>query len=105
MQDKAQAHLYKGPMDVVRQTIARDGLLGMYAGLESTFWRHVLWNGAYFSVIFKCRAMMPKAESKAQELRNNFISGAIGGFAGTAVNTPADVFKSRIRKFAVLVDV
>lgn len=42
---------------------------------------------------------MPKAEGKAQELRNNFISGSIGGFVGTALNTPVDVFKSRVREF------
>ena len=86
-------------MDVVKKIIAKDGLLGMYAGLESTFWRHVLWNGGYFGCIFQVRALMPKAESKGQELRNNFISGSVGGFVGTAINTPADVFKSRVREW------
>lgn len=81
----------------MRQTIARDGILGMYAGLESTFWRHVLWNGGYFGCIFQVRSLMPKAENKGQQLRNDFISGAVGGFVGTALNTPADVFKSRVR--------
>lgn len=37
LQDKAQAHLYSGPMDVVGKIIKADGLLGLYAGLESTF--------------------------------------------------------------------
>ena len=37
LQDKNST--YKGPMDVVSQIIKKDGLLGMYAGLESTFWR------------------------------------------------------------------
>ncbi|PWN88972.1 mitochondrial carrier [Acaromyces ingoldii] len=97
LQDRAQAHLYKGPMDVVQKIVAKDGLLGLYAGLESTFWRHVLWNGGYFGCIFQVRALMPKAENKGQELRNNFISGMIGGFVGTALNTPADVFKSRVQ--------
>ncbi|CEH12811.1 probable odc2-mitochondrial 2-oxodicarboxylate carrier [Ceraceosorus bombacis] len=97
LQDKAQSHLYTGPMDVVGKIVKADGLLGLYAGLESTFWRHVLWNGGYFGVIQSTRAMMPPAENKAQELRNNFISGAIGGFVGTALNTPADVVKSRIQ--------
>lgn len=69
----------------------------MYAGLESTFWRHVLWNGGYFGCIFQVRSLMPKAEGKGQELRNNFISGSIGGFVGTAINTPVDVFKSRVQ--------
>lgn len=30
-------------------------------------------------------------------MRNNFFSGAIGGFIGTALNTPFDVVKSRIQ--------
>jgi len=28
---------------------------------------------------------------------NNFISGTVGGFVGTAINTPFDVVKSRIQ--------
>ena len=35
---------FSGPMDVIRKTIASDGLLGMYKGLESTVWRHVMWS-------------------------------------------------------------
>lgn len=37
------------------------------------------------------------AQSKSQELTNNFISGSIGGGVGTAINTPFDVVKSRIQ--------
>ncbi|KAG0653266.1 hypothetical protein C6P46_003156, partial [Rhodotorula mucilaginosa] len=35
--------------------------------------------------------------SKTAQLRNDFISGAIGGFVGTALNTPFDVVKSRVQ--------
>lgn len=97
LQDKAQAHLYSGPMDVVRKIVKTDGLLGLYAGMESTFWRHVLWNGGYFGCIHQVKSLFPKATGKGEELRNNFISGAIGGFVGTVINTPADVVKSRIQ--------
>ncbi|PWY99024.1 putative ODC2-mitochondrial 2-oxodicarboxylate carrier [Testicularia cyperi] len=97
LQDRAQSHLYTGPMDVVRKIIQADGVLGLYAGLESTFWRHVLWNGGYFGCIFQVKSLLPKPSNKPEEIRNNFISGAIGGFVGTALNTPADVVKSRIQ--------
>ena len=40
LQDKNST--YKGPMDVVGQIVKKEGLLGMYAGLEPTFWRCVL---------------------------------------------------------------
>ncbi|KAH6907299.1 organic acid transporter [Coprinopsis sp. MPI-PUGE-AT-0042] len=95
LQDKTST--FKGPMDVVRQTIAKEGLLGLYSGMESTFWRHVYWNAGYFGTIYQIKSLLPPPLSKDRELLNNFISGAIGGFAGTVVNTPFDVVKSRIQ--------
>ncbi|KAI0035525.1 mitochondrial carrier [Vararia minispora EC-137] len=94
LQDKAST--FAGPMDVVRKVIAADGVLGLYAGMEATFWRHWWWNGGYFGSIFQVKAMMPKATTPQGELFNNFVSGAIGGFIGTALNTPC-VVKSRIQ--------
>ncbi|GJN93890.1 hypothetical protein Rhopal_006949-T1 [Rhodotorula paludigena] len=95
LQDKNST--YKGPMDVVAQIVRKEGLLGLYAGLEPTFWRHVTWNGGYFGCIFQVRALLPKAETKSAQLFNDFVSGAIGGFVGTAFNTPFDVVKSRVQ--------
>lgn len=37
LQDKNS--VYAGPMDVVRTIIKKDGALGLYAGMEATFWR------------------------------------------------------------------
>ena len=37
LQDKSST--YAGPIDVVKKIIKNDGLLGMYAGMEATFWR------------------------------------------------------------------
>lgn len=37
LQDKNST--YKGPIDVVKQVVRKDGLLGLYVGMESTFWR------------------------------------------------------------------
>lgn len=68
-------------------------------------YRHLYWNGGYFGCIFQVRALLPKAEvrhlpmpslasvqcnaqNQQSELLNNFISGSVGGFAGTALNTP-----------------
>ncbi|KDR77997.1 hypothetical protein GALMADRAFT_244964 [Galerina marginata CBS 339.88] len=95
LQDKKST--YKGPIDVVKQVVQKEGLLGLYAGMESTFWRHVWWNGGYFGSIYQVKALLPKPESPKAELLNNFISGSIGGFAGTVINTPFDVVKSRIQ--------
>lgn len=39
LQDKKST--FKGPLEVVKTVIAKDGVLGLYAGLEATFWRYV----------------------------------------------------------------
>ncbi|OQE37906.1 hypothetical protein PENCOP_c009G06742 [Penicillium coprophilum] len=99
LQDKAQAHKYNGMLDVVKKIVAAEGPLAMYNGLESTMWRHVLWNAGYFGCIFQVRAQLPAAEpgNKNQQTRNDLIAGTIGGITGTLLNTPMDVVKSRIQ--------
>ncbi|EIN05712.1 mitochondrial carrier [Punctularia strigosozonata HHB-11173 SS5] len=95
LQDKSST--YAGPWDVVRQIVKAEGPLGLYAGMEATFWRHVWWNGGFFGSIYQVRALLPKAESKSGEMLHNFASGSVGGFIGTVINTPFDVVKSRIQ--------
>lgn len=95
LQDKKST--FAGPVDVLRQVVRKEGLLGLYTGMEATFWRHLWWNGGYFGCIYQVRSLLPKPENQRSELMNNFISGSIGGFVGTALNTPFDVVKSRIQ--------
>lgn len=97
MQDKAQAHKYNGLIDCVRKTVQAEGVLALYNGLESTAWRHILWNSGYFGCIFQVKALLPKASAKSEQIRNDLLSGAIGGTVGTILNTPMDVVKSRIQ--------
>lgn len=97
LQDKASAGKYNGMVDCVVKTVRNEGLLAMYQGLESTMWRHILWNAGYFGCIFQVRQLMPKADNKRGQMVNDLISGSIGGTFGTMVNTPMDVVKSRIQ--------
>lgn len=97
LQDKAQAHKYAGPLDCVQKIIRQEGILTLYQGLESTMWRHVLWNAGYFGCIFQVRALLPKASDKKGQIMNDLVSGTVGGTVGTILNTPMDVVKSRIQ--------
>ncbi|KAF2263993.1 mitochondrial carrier [Lojkania enalia] len=97
LQDKAQAHKYSGMLDCVLKIVRNEGPLTLYQGLESTMWRHILWNAGYFGCIFQVRALMPKASDKKAQITNDLVSGAIGGTVGTVLNTPMDVVKSRIQ--------
>ncbi|KAF7789092.1 hypothetical protein EIP86_000025 [Pleurotus ostreatoroseus] len=91
LQDKAST--FKGPMDVVKTVVQKEGLLVHNHAARRHFW----WNAGYFGCIFKVRSMLPKPETKQARLGNDLIAGTIGGFVGTAVNTPFDVVKSRIQ--------
>lgn len=97
LQDRASAGKYNGMIDTFAKIVRNEGLLAMYNGLESTMWRHVLWNAGYFGCIFQVRELMPKAQNKSQQMRNDLLSGSIGGTFGTVLNTPMDVVKSRIQ--------
>jgi len=97
LQDKAQAGKYTGMVDVVVKTVKAEGPLALYNGLESTMWRHIVWNAGYFGCIFQVRALLPKADNKTTQMGYDMLSGAIGGTVGTIFNTPMDVVKSRIQ--------
>ncbi|KAF2088777.1 mitochondrial 2-oxodicarboxylate carrier protein-like protein [Saccharata proteae CBS 121410] len=97
LQDKAQAHKYNGMADCVKKIVAQEGVLTLYQGLESTMWRHILWNAGYFGCIFQVRGLLPEAKDKKSKVTNDLMSGAIGGTVGTILNTPMDVVKSRIQ--------
>ena len=97
LQDRSSK--YNGMLDVVKKIIQTEGPLAMYNGLESTLWRHILWNAGYFGSIFQIRAQLPQVEpgNKSQQTRNDLVAGSIGGIIGTVLNTPMDVVKSRIQ--------
>jgi solute carrier family 25 2-oxodicarboxylate transporter 21 len=97
LQDKASAGRYNGMVDCVIKTVRNEGILTLYQGLESTMWRHILWNAGYFGCIFQVRTMLPVATDKKSKVTNDLVSGAVGGTVGTILNTPMDVVKSRIQ--------
>ena len=97
LQDKASAGKYSGGLDVVSKIVRQEGPLALYNGLESTMWRHILWNAGYFGCIFQVRQLLPEANTKRGKVINDLISGAVGGTVGTILNTPMDVVKSRIQ--------
>jgi len=97
LQAKENKGRYKSTLDCVMKIASEEGILAFTNGLESTLWRHALWNGGYFGMIPTVKALMPSATSETEKQFQNFVAGALAGTFGTILNTPADVVKSRIQ--------
>lgn len=97
MQSPEYLSTYNNTADAVFKIVKNEGIFALYKGFESQAWRNLVWNGAYFGLIFATKDLFPKAQSKGQELFNKFLSGFIGGGIATTLNTPLDVVKSRIQ--------
>ncbi|KAF3905440.1 Mitoferrin [Dactylellina cionopaga] len=97
LQDRASAGKYNGMVDCFVKVAKAEGILALYNGLESTMWRHMVWNAGYFGVIYQAKELLPKSDNKKGQMVNDIIAGGIGGTAGTILNTPFDVVKSRIQ--------
>jgi len=74
-------------LDVVAKTVRNEGILAMYQGLESTMWRHVLWNSGYFGCIFQVRQLLPTATNKKSQMTNDIIAGTVGGYVQLLSNS------------------
>ncbi|KAI8880369.1 mitochondrial carrier [Backusella circina FSU 941] len=99
MQDKANLGKYNGTADTFKKIIAAEGSKALFNGLEATMWRHAVWNGAYFGLIFKVKELMPKAKDASEQRITNFAAGTVGGMVATFCNTPFDVVKTRIQSY------
>jgi len=97
LQAKENMGKYTSTLDCVMKIAKQEGPLAFTNGLESTLWRHALWNGGYFGVIPTVKALFPKPQNEVSKQLQNFLAGAIAGTVGTILNTPADVVKSRIQ--------
>ncbi|ABN64449.1 mitochondrial 2-oxodicarboxylate carrier 1 [Scheffersomyces stipitis CBS 6054] len=95
LQDKTSK--FNGMGEVVKDIIKTNGVLGLYKGLESTLWRHIMWNAGYFGLIHQVKSVMPKPKNSTEKTLIDLTCGTIGGTFGTIMNTPMDVVKSRIQ--------
>lgn len=95
LQDRSSK--FNGMGEVLKHIIKTDGVFGLYKGLESTLWRHVMWNAGYFGLIHQVRTLMPKPKTASEKTLVDLTCGTIGGTFGTVLNTPFDVVKSRIQ--------
>jgi len=97
LQDRSQASKYMSTTHCVSTIFRQEGPRAFFNGLESTVWRHIVWNAGYFGVVFKIRALLRETTLKDKKTMSDFLAGTAGGAIATTLNTPLDVVKSRIQ--------
>ena len=108
LQDKTST--FKGPMDVLKQVIRKEGALGLYAGMESTFWRYIgpnfqlgqlfyfmlLQTGILERRIFRLHSSSQNVTSKTRCLSCAFSLNSIQFFIFSAEPTSATYEQLRV---------
>jgi solute carrier family 25 carnitine/acylcarnitine transporter 20/29 len=90
---------YKGPIDVIRQTIKAEGVGGLFRGLQGTLLREIPGNMAWYGVYESmCKVMTPPGEDKSSlPLSKIMFAGGCSGAAYWSAFYPADTVKSKIQ--------
>lgn len=55
------------------------GVLAFTKGLEATLWRHAVWNGGYFGVIFGVRQALPESKVPCPYQTRAYVPSTIHG--------------------------
>jgi hypothetical protein len=92
-------HVYRGPLDCLQQSIARDGLGVVYRGHAATMLREIPGTAAWFGAYeMFARAMTPPGVSRDALPASTIIaSGALGGMAYWTIMYPCDTVKSAMQ--------
>lgn len=97
----AAALRFKGPVDVVMQTIRAEGIQGMWKGNVSCLVREIpgnfAWFGAYETVKYSVQVSNNYERMSDVPLPWTAFSGAVAGVMYWLVPYPADTVKSRIQ--------
>lgn len=91
-------------VQIARQIIKYDGVLGLYSGLRYHFIRDCIGSGIYFSVYESMKYVMNQIINKDPTKSSQFsilLSGGLSGIFGWMIVFPVDTTKSLIQKDAV----
>jgi len=92
-------HVYRGPLDCLAQSVAREGLGVVYRGHAATMLREIPGTAAWFGAYeMFARAMTPPGVSRDALPASTIIaSGALGGMAYWTIMYPCDTVKSAMQ--------
>mmetsp|Transcript_7211 Transcript_7211/g.16971 ORF Transcript_7211/g.16971 Transcript_7211/m.16971 type:complete len:323 (-) Transcript_7211:49-1017(-) len=94
----AQAPLYSGAIDCARKTVKSEGLGGLYKGIGPPLIGQVFKSACLFTTHDEVKtAIMARNGGKPLTAAENFVAGAMGGGVVALVETPTEMFKSKMQ--------
>ncbi|EPQ29252.1 uncharacterized protein PFL1_03007 [Pseudozyma flocculosa PF-1] len=108
LQTQPSPPLYRGPLDVVRQSLSSSGLFrGLYRGQFATFAREAHGMGMYFLTYeYLVQRYLDSHRLARNDLPNSYamFAGAMAGYGLWLTAYPFDVVKSRMQTDALSLD-
>ncbi|PWN89820.1 mitochondrial carrier [Acaromyces ingoldii] len=87
---------FKGPTDILVQTVRREGVLALYKGMASPLMGIALQNSLLFTAFqLSRRAVSP--ETSDLTTRQTVLAGAMAGAANSVMASPVELFKIRMQ--------
>ncbi|KAG0359409.1 MAG: mitochondrial carrier domain-containing protein [Linnemannia gamsii] len=91
--NKDSKEAYKGGMDAVKKIVAKEGIAGLYSGLDSALFGISLTNYCYYYFYEFTKATINKAQMSTLE---SMSAGAVAGAATVMITNPIWVINTRI---------
>lgn len=89
--------VYQTNMQVARQVLQQEGVLGLYRGMVPTLVRDVPFSGLYVLIYTRMKAGLEAELPDAPRYVLHFGSGMVSGVIATTLVHPADVIKTRMQ--------
>lgn len=101
--------LYKNSLDCAQQIYKQEGFRGFYKGYWATCYRQILFSSTYFTTYLYCKEFVipsvlatilvtTNVSILSFDHLNHLVSGLFAGVAGSVVNTPMDVVKTKLQQ-------
>lgn len=92
----AMRNTASGPMDIIRSTVATEGVRGLWRGMGMTVARDSLGCGFFFVSMAYCRQLFTK-KGERPTLGVTVLSGACAGLGFWAIALPLDTLKTWVQ--------
>jgi len=96
LQTRGASKLYSGPLDVVSKVIAKQGIAGLYSGVQAAFVGSIISSSVYFGTYELGKGVFTSIGNCPKTLVPP-LAAALGNITSSAILVPKEVVKQRMQ--------